>query len=122
MTMWLVTTYGFFSVVAHRDEPDKVLIRARSRGDLENLCELGADSPGDANSGEFAADEIIELDDADYRYRLIVERSSWEQVASRLVAEIDYPNFKDAVGVEDPERAHLYMEVWSALRRVEDSA
>ena len=32
--MWLLTTRGFFSVVAHRNEPDAVLVRARARIDL----------------------------------------------------------------------------------------
>jgi hypothetical protein len=35
--MWLVTTQGFYSVVAHRGDPDRVLVRARVREDLEAL-------------------------------------------------------------------------------------
>ncbi len=37
--MWLVTTQGFYSAVAHRDDPDKVLVRGRTRGDIEALRE-----------------------------------------------------------------------------------
>ena len=37
--MWVATTQGFYSVVAHRDEPDKLLVRARTREDIETLRE-----------------------------------------------------------------------------------
>lgn len=33
-----MTTRGFFSVVAHRDEPTQVLVRARARQDFEALA------------------------------------------------------------------------------------
>ena len=36
--MWLMTTRGFFSVVAHNADPDRVLIRARCRGDIDAVA------------------------------------------------------------------------------------
>ncbi len=38
--MWITTTRGFFSVLAHCDQPEMVLVRARAREDLESLAEL----------------------------------------------------------------------------------
>ena len=39
--MWVMTTQGFYSVVAHRDEPDSVIVRARTSEDIEALREQG---------------------------------------------------------------------------------
>lgn len=35
--MWLITTQGFYSVVAHRTDPDRVLVRCRTQADIEAL-------------------------------------------------------------------------------------
>ena len=35
--MWLMTTRGFYSVVEHRDDADRLLVRARTREDIEAL-------------------------------------------------------------------------------------
>ena len=31
---------------------------------------------------------------------------------------LDYPNFKSEVAEADPERAHIYMGVWTALHKL----
>ena len=113
--MWLITTRGFFSVVQHRDDEGLVLIRARALEDLESLCELAGEVLDDAAKSGFSDDAIIEMDDADYRYRLITDAEAWAQVVGALTAEITYPNFKSAVTERDPDRARVYMEVWDTL-------
>lgn len=106
--MWLITTRGFFSVVAHRDDADSVLVRARVRSDLESLAEL---VPGI---------EIEHTPRADYEWRASMPRSEWERVAAALAAEVDYPNFKNAVAeLQGKTRASLYAEVWLTLRRLQ---
>jgi hypothetical protein len=117
--MWLITTRGFFSVVQHRDDEEMVLIRARALEDLESLCELAGEVLDDAREGGFSADAIIEMDDADYRYRLITDAEAWAEVVDGLTAEVTYPNFKSAVTARDPDRAHVYMEVWSTLLQIQ---
>ena len=110
MSMWLVTTRGFYSVVDDTTDPDgqTLLIRARVRGDLEALGDL---LPGI---------EVRETPDHDYRYRTTATRSAFAEVASKLAAEIDYPNFKNAVASrQGSERAHLYSDVWSTLLRLQ---
>ncbi|MFN8150301.1 MAG: hypothetical protein U0R24_04125 [Solirubrobacterales bacterium] len=37
--MWLFTTQGFYSVVAHRDDPETLIVRGRTREDIEALRE-----------------------------------------------------------------------------------
>lgn len=99
--MWLFTTQGFYSVVAHRDEPDKLLVRSRAREDIEALHRQIPDL------------EPFEDPDADYRWRAVVSRAEFERAVTQLVAAIDYPNFKSAVGDRhSPERSALYEEVW----------
>ena len=109
--MWLFTTQGFYSVVAHRDEPSKVLVRTRSREDLDALRQ------------QIAGLELIEDPSADYRYRAVVEREEWEVAASALVAAIDYPNFKSAVAErQGSRRAGFYGEVWRVMRELQDDS
>ena len=107
--MWLFTSLGFFSVVAHRDEPDTLLIRARAREDLEALR--------DRHLPDL---ELVENAGSDYRWRGFVSREGLERVAAGLAADIDYPNFKDAVAHrQGASRAHLYHDVWNVMYRLQ---
>ena len=112
--MWLFTTQGFYSVVAHRNEPSKVLVRARARADLEALKRQIPDL------------RVFEDPDADYRYRAVVAREAWVAAVAILAADIDYPNFKSAVAErQGVERERLYSRVWAellGLQRDEESA
>ena len=102
--MWLITTRGFYSVVEHRSDPERLIVRARRREDLEALAELIPDL------------EIFSDRRADYRWRAVVARAEWALAVAQLAAEIDYSNFKSAVGQrQDDERAGLYAEVWRVL-------
>src|SRR5436190_2792927 len=70
--MWLFTTQGFYSVVAHRRDPDRLLVRARAREDLDAL-----------------RDQIPELrifsdPHADYRWRAVVTRAEWVATIAQL--------------------------------------
>jgi hypothetical protein len=100
-----MTPRGFYSVVAHHDDPTLVLVRSRAREDLEALADL------------LAGLEIRETPERDYRWRTIVSRRSWSAALVLLAAEIDYPNFKAEVERrQGRERAGVYHEVWAALR------
>jgi hypothetical protein len=108
--MWIFTPIGFFSVVADRGGKG-VWVRARFEGDLERLR--------DQVLPTMAA--IAETPDADYRFRVLVPRRQWTAAARRLAERIDYDNFKTEVARHDPDRAHLYMGVWSHLRRAQEA-
>jgi len=106
--MWVMTTRGFFSVVADRDDASQVLVRARVRQDLEALAEVG-DLP-----------EIAETPTADYRWRVRLSRAEWSRALARLAEEIAYPNFKDAVAErQGHEREGTYHRVWAVLRELQ---
>lgn len=106
--MWLVTTQGFYSVVAHRERPGRLLIRARVREDLEALR---------AQIPEIAPYEDRE---ADYRWRAEVSVEEWRDALIVLARGIDYDNFKDAVAERQGfEREAVYHRVWSELLRLQ---
>lgn len=104
--MWLMTTRGFYSVVQHRDDPDRVLVRARCKQDIDALRDLVPDA------------EPIRLQDADYAWRIEVPRAAWAAALQTLLDEVTYPNFKDAV----PDKAHkdAYMRVWGVMLALDD--
>jgi hypothetical protein len=116
--MWLMTPIGFYSVVAHRDKPQRVLVRARCRQDLERLLEL--DTAGLPPSRAAFPAPIVQTLQADYPYRVELGRKRWEHLAGLLARHVDYPNFKDAVkDRQGPARAGVYTSVWGALHRIE---
>jgi hypothetical protein len=103
-----MTSIGFFSVVRKRGETD-LTVRARVRGDLEELGEkyLSTLGPIEAGGG------------SDYPYRARISSKDFAAAVSRMVEDIDYSNFKDAVGERQGfDRAHVYSEVWSVVRRL----
>ncbi|MCB8988116.1 MAG: hypothetical protein H6661_10255 [Ardenticatenaceae bacterium] len=110
--MWLATKFGFFSVVAHRDDPDLVLVRGRSRDDLEQLR-------GFAEGRDVDVPEIVTSLWGDYCCRIFMPRAAWEHLGAALTADIDYPNFKQQVH-GDPERDAAYMQMWSIMRRFQE--
>jgi len=110
--MWLVTKYGFYSVVAHRDDPDVMLVRGRCRDDLETLRGFG-------QGRGIRMPEIVTTDGSDYCCRLFMPRRDWEQLGAALTVEIDYDNFKQQVH-GDPLRDAAYMQMWSTMRRFQE--
>ena len=102
--MWLITTRGFYSVVADHYEDGHLLVRARVSEDLESLGDL------------ILGLEVEETPERDYRFRASVPREVWEGVVAVLAEEIDYPNFKTAVAErQGSDRAHVYADVWGTL-------
>jgi len=113
--MWFISKYGFLSVVEHRDKSGSMIVRARAKADLEQLCQL-ANHVGIPN---FEQGQIEENPDADYHYRLTAPVDSWKQVTSAVAERIDYDNFKNAVAKDDPERAVIYGQVWADLMKIQ---
>ncbi len=104
--MWLLTTQGFYSVVADRDDDRYVLIRARTRDDLLALRE------------QLSLLELSESRNADYRWRARLVRLEWVAAAAPLADTVDYPNFKDAVANhQGSRRAELYGRILAELQR-----
>jgi hypothetical protein len=115
--MWVFTVHGMVSVVCGRHQsgqqkgqvdPETVMLRARAAKHLEALTK--------ANPDLLAQYAIRKSTGTDYPCRLVVPRTTWLELASRLAAEISYVNFKSAVAQtnSDPEYGALLHQVWQA--------
>ena len=110
--MWLITAIGFYSIVQKTEDggAGTLTVRARARADLEALRtkylpELGV---------------IVERDDADYRFRAQAPQAAVAEAVRRAVADIDYDNFKDAVGERQGlAREGVYHRVWHELLAIQ---
>lgn len=102
--MWVFRNNAFVSAVEDRDMPDQLWVRARVRGDIERFfkgCVIG---------------EVIQTDQADYRFRVVVDRGTFKQALIEAVNELDYDNFKSSIdkGPAGDRRHDWYMRIWSA--------
>lgn len=95
--MWVSTNYGFFSVVKNTTKNSSLefVLRARVRKHLED-------------TGIF--EEIVELDECDYAYRMYVSKHQLSDWLLSVVDHINYDNFKDSVCNENLKK--FYNEVW----------
>jgi hypothetical protein len=104
--MWIFTQFGFFSIVAHREKLDTLLIRGRSHKDLQAF----ADRIGNV--------KVVTMNLADYRYRFEAPKARVAEVLSAELNELSYDNFKDRVAeTQGYERAGVYGGVWAHLHR-----
>ena len=106
--MWLLTTFGFFSIVEKpRDRAAGLLtVRARVRGDLEALRAKYLPGLG----------EIEATPDGDYAWRAHVAKPELAAAMGRIALDIDYANFKSEVAERmGYAREQVYHEVWEIL-------
>lgn len=104
--MWIVMNDSFISIVKDRDDDLGVAVRARVREDLETLF------------GEHHAQDIVETDDSDYRFRLFLDQAYVAAVIENKIMGIDYHNFKDSV--KQPWRKTAYMRIWTIMNDVQE--
>ena len=111
--MWLITNFGFFSIVQKPDDP-----RYRN-----------VDRPGEGQEGpgEFRAHYLPDLGPiqehtgTDYRYRAKAPRNSVAVAMLQAVRDIDYGNFKSSVAQrQSGKRSHLYEDVWHTLHQLSE--
>lgn len=113
--MWLMTRYGFFSIVekpADRDD-GMLTVRARVRGDLDALRKHVMPGLG----------LIAEQAGTDYRFRARALRVDVSAALAKLAGELDYSNFKDEVALKQGKgRAAVYGKVWDVLYGLQSEA
>lgn len=96
--MWIFLNDAFISAVQHRDDPNKLVVRARRREDLERT---------------FPGAPISVSETSDYRYRVFVSKLQFAGVIAEKIAGINYPNFKNSVAEHD--RHDHYARVWGVM-------
>jgi hypothetical protein len=94
--MWLCFNNAFISVVADRNNSQRLLVRARRIEHLKNL--FGSDT------------QILTGAGSDYKYRTFVARSVVADLARETLLKIDYDNFKNSV--LDETLHGLYADFW----------
>lgn len=118
--MWLMTRYGFFSMVCAAEEsvatrhktPHGSLMMIRARRE-EHITALVAAYPNILAE----ASPIQRTDNTDYPVRVFVDRCAVSLLVSALALDIDYCNFKDAVHKHRPkdyDYSDFLVAVWSA--------
>ena len=115
--MWLMTTHGFYSVACgwngspSNPDPNIIMIRAHTKGHLENLINNFSGFLSDS-------DKVIHIsDDTDYRYRMILHKAVAVEIIGKMLREIDYCNFKKEAekgtkGKEDTAYMWFLHRVW----------
>lgn len=100
--MWLFTPEGFVSVVADRanSSGDRLLVRSRQREHIE--C-------------SFPEAEVFRVMPSDYEWRAWVSRSGVARVAAAAAEDLQYTNFKAAIG--DPDYRDACLGVWAVMRQ-----
>jgi len=99
--MWIFLNTAMISVVQNESNPDLLHVRARIRGDLQQL---------------FPRAKVTETHGVgrDYRFRCDITRGELAVVLVNEVNYIDYTNFKSSIpaGKLGDERHGWYMDVW----------
>lgn len=115
--MWILSTIGFFSIVAHRTDPGVYVVRGRVKKDLEVLrAEVNANRDLPRKSSR-----VLSTPKADYPFRFETDAHGFAYVMTILRREVTYPNFKNAVrSLQGPQRELLYHQVWSLLMQLEE--
>lgn len=101
--MWIFLNKAFLSIVAHRDKPDRLLVRARRAGDIEAV---------------FPYVDTWEDTHADYRFRAEIAREEVSGALAMAATEIDYDNFKGSV--KDHELHDSYLKVWGIMSKLQN--
>ena len=104
--MWVFLNDAFLSAVEHRDDSDKLMVRARLQGDLDRVF-------------PDLAGQVKKTPTADYRFRLVVSRERFMQAMMDEVGRIDYTNFKNSVA--EYGRHQIYLDVWQVMFEAQDA-
>lgn len=97
--MWIFTKFGFVGLVKHPQQADKLLWQAQDGKEMKEMARLLDEVGGTTHDVEPASDGFA-------RFATVVSRDVAAQVVARLVAQIDYGHFTQAVTFdfgEDPQ-------------------
>ena len=95
--MWIYLTEGAFSIVAHRDKPDHLLVRSRHPNSIRRA---------------FPHAKQYYIQDADYPYRADIRRNHVAEFLIQRLTLMTYDNFKNTV-VNDEDYSNLLNKIWA---------
>lgn len=100
--MWLFFRDSFLSVVAHRDNNEMLLVRARFQGDIERI---------------FRRAEVTATPQADYAFRAVIPRTLVAAALTDEIMVLDYHNVKNAV--DETFRHDVMMDIWGIMSQAQ---
>lgn len=114
--MWVFTTQGYFSAVAHKNDKELIVVRSRALQDSEGLAAWVNTYRAEHVGGAVGEVEVVAYQSSDYPWRVIITKQEWGQYLANEAASIDYTNYKDEVTRKQGRARHdIYARVWSAL-------
>ena len=102
--MWLALNDAFVSAVQDRNDPNRLVVRARNVAHLTKL---------------FPTAEVLLSPNADYAARVFVPKEDFSRMLVERVAEIKYDNFK--ASVSDSRLHRMYERIWAIHRDYQES-
>jgi hypothetical protein len=106
--MWIFTSTGFVSTVQHRDDPARLVVRARDRVSLEPLV---------ARTGA----ELNPWRGSDYAYRVVVDRADFEAWLADEARAIAYTNYKtSALRARGGDFERTLHRVWDVMHAFQE--
>jgi hypothetical protein len=97
--MWIMLSDSFVSIVVTPDTPrDHLLVRARSKGDIEKV---------------FGDVKVTKTPKSDYLFRAYIPKVTVAETISAAISGINYDNFKNTV--VDDDRHDAYLRCWVAM-------
>ena len=98
--MWVALTEGWLSIVAHRDKPDHLLVRARNPKHITST---------------FPDAEMYTLTSADSPFRADVPREDVIEFMSRRLEHMTYDNFKNTIDKQDYGYREAATSIWTVM-------
>jgi len=98
--MWIFFPNAMLSIVAHREKPDCLLVRARFKGDIERV---------------FAGARVQRTPRADYMYRASVKRLAVADALGARALLMTYTNVKGAIPADQNRRRRAMHDVWQVM-------
>jgi hypothetical protein len=103
--MWMFAKNGFVSIKQHKDDPNKLFVRAAVKGDLEAM---------------FPGCVVTEDDKTDYRFSATIDRQFAASTIANAVREIHRTGgFKTSL--DDVRRYPFYCRIWDVVRDMQEA-
>ena len=104
--MWIFLNDAFISVVAHKDNKDLLMVRARKAGDISRA--LG-----------YEVEEQY-TPEADYPYRRVVSKVDFYADFSWRIYDLEATNFKNSISQDNGFYHDACLRVWGIMRSFQD--
>lgn len=112
--MFLITPEGALYAAEDRNDPRRVLVRARDKKSLSGLAEWVC--------ARFRAPVgIVTTRQFDFPYRASIERPHWAAYVAEQAHRVNYPSFKARCLKERPEVYDFVVRCWAASFELEDT-